>query len=184
MSLEHTLLGLLILHPRTGYDLYKRMAQATFLLESATLRRIYPTLKRMTEDGLVVYQVEPQEGRPDRKVYSVTDKGEAEFLVWLREPSAQDDDTWQRLFSRFFFYGMLDGETLLARLRDVLAARREKLQVLQSTDIAPPLGPCREIVDDERVTEVWNLMLDYGRMQVQTQIEWLQDVIERVEDEL
>jgi DNA-binding PadR family transcriptional regulator len=47
MALRHTLLGLLILHPRTGYDLYKRMEKATFLLETATLRRIYPTLKRM-----------------------------------------------------------------------------------------------------------------------------------------
>ena len=58
MSLKHTLLGLLILHPRTGYDLHKRMEGVTFLLESASLRRIYPTLKQMAEEELVTYQVE------------------------------------------------------------------------------------------------------------------------------
>ena len=108
MSLNHTLLGLLILHPRTGYDLYKRMERATFLLESASLRRIYPTLKKMTEQELVTFHVEPQDGKPDRKIYTVTDASEAEFLAWLREPPEQDDFRMEHLFAKFFFYGILD----------------------------------------------------------------------------
>jgi PadR family transcriptional regulator AphA len=154
MSLKHTLLGLLILHPRTGYDLYKRIEEATFLLESVTLRRIYPTLKRMAEDALVEYEVEPQEGKPDRKIYSVTDKGESAFLAWLREPPDQDGYTLHSLFSKVFFYGMLDKETLTARLRDVLATRQHKLDALKALEIAPPLGPYREIVDGGRTGTV------------------------------
>ena len=72
---------------------------------------------------------------------------------------------------------------LLARLHDTLVARQEMLQALQTIQIAPPLGPCREIVNGERVTATWNLMLDYGRAEVKTQIEWLQDVIEKMENE-
>jgi PadR family transcriptional regulator AphA len=131
----------------------------------------------------VVYEVEPQEGKPDRKIYSVTDKGEAKFMAWLREPAEQDTHTLQPLFSKFFFYGILDRETLLPQLRDALVARQETLRTLQIKEIAPPLGPCREIVDEERVTATWNLMLDYGRAEVKTQIRWLQDVIEKIENE-
>ncbi len=87
MALRHTLLGLLILQPRTGYALHKRLEEATFLLEAASLRRIYPTLKRLADEGLVVYEVEPQEGRPARKVYCVTEEGVTEFLQWLRAPA-------------------------------------------------------------------------------------------------
>ena len=180
MALKHTLLGLLILHPRSGYALYRRIEQATFLLESATLRRIYPTLKQMAEDGLVKYQVEPQEGKPDRKVYSVTDHGEAEFLAWLRQPPDGDPHSLYLSFSRVFFYGMLDKNTLSVRLQDLLATRRQRLQALQEAEIAPPLGPCRDIVDEERVTQVWNLMLEYGRRDIATQIEWLEETIQDI----
>jgi PadR family transcriptional regulator AphA len=159
------------------------MEKVTFLLESATLRRIYPTLKRMAEEGLVVYEVEPQEGKPDRKVYSVTDKGEAEFLAWLREPVEQDTHTLQALFSRFFFYGILDRETLLGHLHDALTVRQEALRALRDTEIDPPLGPCREIVDEDRVMAIWDLMLDYGRAEAKMQCQWLQDVIEKIEIE-
>lgn len=180
MPLKHTLLGLLILHPRSGYALYRRVEQVTFLLESASLRRIYPTLKQMAEDGLVEYRVEPQEGKPDSKIYSVTDRGEAEFLAWLRQPPEEDPHSLYLSFSRVFFYGMLDKGTLLVRLQDLLATRRQRLQALQDAAIDPPLGPCRDIVDEERVTAVWNLMLDYGRQDIATQIEWLEETIQDI----
>ena len=118
MALRHTLLGLLILHPRTGYDLHKRMEHATFLLESASLRRIYPTLKKLHEEKLVTFHVEPQEGKPDRKIYAVTDAGEAVFLEWLQKPPKPDQMKLDHLFARFFFYGMLDKATILAHLQD------------------------------------------------------------------
>jgi DNA-binding PadR family transcriptional regulator len=181
MALKHTLLGLLILHPRTGYDLYKRIEGVTFLLEPASLRRIYPTLKQMADDGHVEYVVEPQEGKPDRKVYSVTDDGEAEFLSWLDGPPERDDYTLNSFLGKFFFYGMLDDGRLLARVREALVGRRDELEALRTVEIAPPLGPCREIVDSERVTAVWNLMLDHWRSEVETQIRWLERVIDRVE---
>ncbi len=183
MALKHTLLGFLILHPRTGYDLYKRIEHAPFVLESTTLRRIYPTLKRLTEEGLVVFEVEPQESKPDRKVYSVTNKGEAEFLVWLREPLEQDRLDLPHFFSRFFFYGLLDKKTLLARLHDAVDARREILQELESFTFKPPLGPYGEFVDSDRVTAVWITMHGYGQALIKTQIDWFQDVIHKVENE-
>jgi hypothetical protein len=86
-------------------------------------------------------------------------------------------------FSKVFFYGILDRETLLVRMRDAVITRQEKLHALQTIRLAPPLGPCREIVDGERVTAAWNLMLDYGRAEVKTQIQWLQDAIEKIENE-
>jgi DNA-binding PadR family transcriptional regulator len=184
MALEHTLLGLLILMPRTGYDLHKRMERATFLLESASLRRIYPTLKRLAQDGLVEYRVEPQEGKPDRKIYSVTDEGEAVFIAWLREPPPADGPDLDRLFARFFFYGMLDRDTILSHLEPVLEQRRALLAGLRGFHLDPPGGPCRPIVDDDRVLLTWNEMLDYARADLATQIEWLEKTIEHLKIEL
>ena len=182
MALKHTLLGLLILYPRTGYDLYKRMEHARFLLESASLRRIYPTLKQLTEDSLVTFKVEPQEGKPDRKVYSVTDEGEAVFLDWLRT-SPEADCPFADHFSRSFFWGMLDKETLLARLSELLNTFQRRLDWLKGWEVDPPVGPCRPFVDSERVTDVWNQMMAYGRAETETQIRWLQETMQHIEQE-
>lgn len=183
MALKHTLLGLLILKPRTGYDLYKRVEKLTFMLESATLRRIYPTLKRLSEEGLVEYEVEPQQGKPDRKVYSVTDEGEVEFLAWLREPPAPDALNLDHLFTKFFFYGMLDRDTVLSHLRAVLQQRQDVLAEIEGFTFAPPAGPCRPIVDNDRVMATWATMLDYGRAEAETQVWWLERTIQRLEQE-
>lgn len=180
MSLTHTLLGLLILHPRTGYDLYKRMESATFLLESASLRRIYPTLKRMSEQKLVTCEIQPQDGKPDRKVYSVTDKGEAEFLTWLHEPP-EDSLKIGRLFARFFFYGMLDDECIITHLQAALERRQKMRLELNSFRFDPPAGPCRPIVDSDRVMMTWHGMLAYERANLDTQIGWLIKTIEKIE---
>ncbi len=183
MALKHTLLGLLILYPRTGYDLYKRMESARFLLETASLRRIYPTLKQLTKDNLVTFQVEPQEGKPDRKVYSVTDEGEAVFLDWLRTPPEADSPFPDHFFSRSFFWGMLDKETLLSQLSELLNTFQRRLDWLQGREVDPPVGPCRPFVDPERVTDVWNRMMDYGRAEAETQIRWLQETMQHIEQE-
>ena len=184
MALKHTLLGLLILYPRTGYDLYKRIERARFLLESASLRRIYPTLKQLTEDGLLTFEVEPQEGKPDRKVYSVTDEGEAAFLEWLR--TSPDDQNMQfpdQFLSRSFFWGMLDKETLLGQLSELHNAWQQRLEWLQGREVDPPVGPCRPFVNPERVTDVWNQMMAYGRAETETQIHWLQETMQHIEQE-
>ena len=183
MALKHTLLGLLILYPRTGYDLYKRIEKARFLLESASLRRIYPTLKQLTEDGLVTFQVEPQEGKPDRKVYSVTDEGQAVFLGWLRAPPKADCPFPEHFLSRSFFWGMLDKEALLAEISELLNTFQRRLDWLRGRQIDPPVGPCRPFVDSERVTDMWNQMMGYGRAETETQIRWLQETKQHIEQE-
>lgn len=181
MSLKHTLLGLLILEPQTGYDLYKRVEQLTFLLESATLRRIYPTLKHLAEGGLVEYEVEPQEGKPDRKIYSITDHGEAEFLLWLREPVEEDPSSINPLFAKLFFYGMLDPQIARERLEESLAFRREQHDKLRDLQVSGPREVYRDIVDPTRVGRMWQYMVDYVRRKADTQIQWLESTLDQID---
>ena len=69
MSLKHTLLGFLNYAPMTGYDLKKHIDNSTQFFWHAKLGQIYPTLKRLDEDGLTESEIMPQEGKPDKKFY-------------------------------------------------------------------------------------------------------------------
>jgi DNA-binding PadR family transcriptional regulator len=48
---------------------------------------IYPTLSSLSQDGLVDCEEVPQEGKPNRKVYQITDDGRKFLLKALQNPS-------------------------------------------------------------------------------------------------
>jgi DNA-binding PadR family transcriptional regulator len=59
--------------PAHGYELRKRVEETTgFVLHNNSL---YPALRRFEEAGAVTKTAEPQQGRPPRLVYTLTDVG-------------------------------------------------------------------------------------------------------------
>ncbi|HEX2280656.1 MAG TPA: helix-turn-helix transcriptional regulator [Thermomicrobiales bacterium] len=94
MAIEQTLLGLLAREPRHGYELTKEFMPETTLgdivhLESGML---YAHLKKLQKEGWVTSQLEAQESRPPRRVFSITDAGRAELQRWLGEPVSKTRD--------------------------------------------------------------------------------------------
>jgi DNA-binding PadR family transcriptional regulator len=88
MELEYALLGLIRLHPGvTGYDLNRMTRESTGHFLSASLSHIYPTLKKLYDQGLVTYSNVPLKNRPNKKVYLITEAGKAKLQNWLEEPS-------------------------------------------------------------------------------------------------
>src|SRR5579863_5298663 len=60
--------------PAHGYELRKRVEQTTgVLLHNNSL---YPALRRFEEAGAVTKTAEPQDGRPARLVYALTEVGQ------------------------------------------------------------------------------------------------------------
>ena len=91
MSLKHALLGLLSYKPMTGYELKQFFDSTVHHFWNAELSQIYPTLKTLEEQGWVEKHVTPGEGRPDRKIYELTEGGRGEFVRWVREPAPPAD---------------------------------------------------------------------------------------------
>lgn len=83
MNIRCAILGLLSWKPSTGYDLKKIFEESSILYWSGNNNQIYRTLIQLHNDGLVDSQVQHQESSPSRKVYSITDKGQAELRQWI-----------------------------------------------------------------------------------------------------
>lgn len=84
-TVAYGLLGLLSRAPQSGYDLMLRLK--TFWPVSHS--QIYPTLARLEEAGLISCTIHPQSGKPDRKVYSLTQAGVLAVEEWMAAPTAQ-----------------------------------------------------------------------------------------------
>jgi len=83
MSIEYAILGLLSLRPLTGYDIKKMFEGSTVLYWSGNNNQIYTTLIKLHEKELISREIEIQEDRPPRKIYSITARGTAELKSWL-----------------------------------------------------------------------------------------------------
>src|SRR5262245_4019178 len=75
LSIKHASLGLPADGPLDGYGL--KAAYEAELVPGAALNigQVYPALDKLQADGLVTVDVVPQEDRPDRKVYTLTEAG-------------------------------------------------------------------------------------------------------------
>ncbi|HEY3015021.1 MAG TPA: PadR family transcriptional regulator [Nocardioides sp.] len=90
MALEHAILVSLSERAASGLELTRRFDKSIGFFWSATHQQIYRVLGRMENDGWVRSTVVPQQGRPDKKVYDVTDAGRAELERWLAGPTGTD----------------------------------------------------------------------------------------------
>jgi len=86
MSLKYVLLGLLTRQPHYGYELKHEAEQ--LLGHGADLNpgQLYPMLRKLAEQGLIVGERIEQEDRPDKRVFTLSEAGAGELDTWLDEP--------------------------------------------------------------------------------------------------
>nr|WP_321444882.1 PadR family transcriptional regulator [uncultured Cohaesibacter sp.] len=91
MNVRSICLAILFCGDKTGYDIRKASTEGSFsFFVEASYGSIYPALNRLEAEGLVTCQHEAQDGKPARKVYSITDAGRASLLVELMQPHKPD----------------------------------------------------------------------------------------------
>jgi DNA-binding PadR family transcriptional regulator len=86
MSLRHAVLGVLDFREMHGYELTRVLQDGIGLIWPIHHSSLYPNLHRLEAERLITHRVEREGSRPQRKVYSITADGRAEFRRWLQEP--------------------------------------------------------------------------------------------------
>jgi PadR family transcriptional regulator, regulatory protein PadR len=78
-----------------GYELMEKMA--TFGLNAMNPGTFYRTLRQMEKDGMVSSCWDTSEGGPARRMYSITEAGEAYLKYW-----ADSLNQYQKMMDTFF----------------------------------------------------------------------------------
>ena len=88
MPLQHAVLALLADRPAHGYELKASFEQAVGdQWGGLNIGHLYQILDRLSRDGLIESQRQPQQVKPDRLVHRLTTAGRAELGRWLAEPA-------------------------------------------------------------------------------------------------
>jgi DNA-binding PadR family transcriptional regulator len=177
MSLEFAILGFLNYHSYTGYDLKKIFDTSIRHFWPADQSQIYRTLSRLTEQGSAEMEKIPQEDRPDRKVYHITDAGRAELLKWLAGPPPMGEPRSAPLI-QVFFSGQLSDEEILTKFEGFAAIMRAILS--QYDQVPAQIGPYQEEITSPREHFFWLLTLDNGIRSMRANLEWAENIITQI----
>jgi PadR family transcriptional regulator, regulatory protein AphA len=179
MSLDYAILGFLNYHPYTGYDLKKIFDTSIRHFWPADQSQIYRTLSKLTESGWVEMEKVPQDDRPDRKVYTITEAGRAALREWVAGPPPLDLPRSAPLI-QVFFSGQLTNAEVLDKFEGYAAIMRA---ILDQYDQVPfQLGPFQQEITSPREHFFWMLTLENGLASMRANLAWAESVVERLKN--
>ena len=131
MDAQTIILGFLMHAAKTGYELKKAFSLSFAFFSGLSYGSIYPALKKMEEQGLITMRLEIQDGAPNRKVYTITDRGREVFLRALVSPPALERYRSDFL-NRLFFFAYLPPEQRISIASFYLRSLKEVQKLLDS----------------------------------------------------
>jgi DNA-binding PadR family transcriptional regulator len=158
---RHAVLALLADRPAHGYEI-KRGLEERFGSVVAPLNagQVYTTLQRLQRDELVADDAVAQSGRPDKRVYRLTDAGRQALGEWLGVPSAptrlRDDFFMKLVFAQSL--GLADPAALIARQREAY---------LRS------LGELERVLADGGADGTTALVVEGAALHLEADLKWL-----------
>lgn len=117
-TLGYAILSLLARTPLSGYDIAREMQRPkSFFFGHAQLSQIYPELARLEESELVTSTIIEQQGKPDKKVYTISLPGLQELQRWVVSPTVILEVRSEFLIKAHSLW-LVDAEKALAQFRE------------------------------------------------------------------
>ncbi|MCA9925501.1 MAG: PadR family transcriptional regulator [Anaerolineales bacterium] len=180
MSLKHAILGFLSFAPEplSGYDLKKAFDNSVRHFWPANQSQIYRTLAALAKENFVEIDLVEREDRLDMKLYHITENGRSELHRWLSTPLPARDFR-EPLLIQMFFGGHLTDSELINVLQHEMGAIEERLAIY--ADIYADSTDRLSHAKDPRAMFSSLLTLEFGIMSDKAALDWLHDVVERLQ---
>jgi PadR family transcriptional regulator, regulatory protein AphA len=175
VSIKHVMLGFLSQTPMTGYDLKKKFASSGVFHWSGNNNQIYKTLVALHEEKLVTLELQYQESKPPRKIYTITEKGRATLHEWLQSvpelPQIQHallmQLTWADQLEKDQVVALLDNYH--EELQAYITVLREQARRAQSGEMSAVFSFA------DRVAQHW---IDFYELE----LEWVQTLRQEIDE--
>lgn len=168
MALLEAILGLLYEKPKTGYEIKKFYRDTIRHFWNVSDGQLYPTLKKMTDEGLVTKKEIPDSEGLKKYLYTITPKGKEKFINWLKKPVDKFEEMKEPFLIKLFFFDRLSDEDKLYHLKVQYDVHHEVLN--EFLEVKKMYG--------ETLSEYQKIIVDLGILYVQVRIFILLRLIE------
>ncbi len=165
VSFRYFVLGLLAQQPLSGYDIKRLLKGLEWLIGSPSFGSLYPALHALREAGLVTVTTVTREGKPPRKIYTITATGQAALQTWAEVPATA------KTLKDFVMQLILASSFSPERMRTLLQQRQAHI-----AEQYIALQRMRE--NGEFAGIEGQLALDYALALAASELQWLEQTIE------
>lgn len=174
MSLKHGLLGLINHSNSIGYDIDKIFKSSLCFFWKAQTSQIYREINNLVNDGLIKEKLVIQEGKPNKKILSITDKGKEELIRWLLDNNSVKKETELRssiMMKLFFHYNVSIDDTIefLNSLKDAFLLVQKSLVESQAVI---------DVGKNMKTKVYYQLCQNYGAHYAKSNLEWIDESLE------
>ncbi len=172
----YALLGLLTIGCHSGYAIKQMIDQSLNHFWKISYGQIYPTLKKLVQDGWATVQESAEEGAPAKKEYFITAKGKTALREWLQRPVGDIPVEKNDILLKVFFSRHQQRSDTITHLETYKQKLQERYQTYEAIEqmIAS--------MDNEADAPYWLFTLDYGKRMTAAAVDWCSDTIQKIND--
>lgn len=175
MSLRYGLLGLLNHWEASGYDIKQEFDGYVSVFWHSNLSQIYPELQKLEGAGLITSRLVEQTGKPDKKLYTITNLGRQSLIKWLNTPQKLPKQK-DAFLMKSFFMGAITADEAIFQLQTFVQQQRQHIENMYAF-LQESLKSFRE----KKVVNRRNLMgaavYSHSIKQEQLYLNWCEDTI-------
>lgn len=176
-ELKYAILGLVNRDALSGYDITKAFSDSLSKFWEAKHSQIYPELRRLMDEGLVEYTVAIHGEKLEKKLYTITEKGQTELTQWLTTPEPLEPVPKDAFRLKIYFGENLEQEQMAAVLKSQLMEYQARLAILETSFATFAESP------PEKFTPEFSeyLLIKGGIFRDNAYINWLRECAELLE---
>jgi DNA-binding PadR family transcriptional regulator len=162
MSLKYVVLGLLMHQSQHGYELKPEIEKLMGSGAELNPGQLYPLLRKLSEQDLIIGEHVEQEDRPDKRIFSITEKGKLDLDNWFEEAIA-NSGARTPLFYRIIVLKLVYPDKLIPFMHQ----HRQKLIVM--------IGQLVTDRDQYGATDDWvtRALREAAILQTEAELKWL-----------
>ncbi len=128
MYIDILILAHLAMKPYHGYELKRDVESVGGTLNN---NQLYPKLRQFEDMGAITREVQRQQGRPDRHIYRITDRGEEILQTMLQDFPPELAGNSEEFLTRVGFFHLIEPDARRIILTRRQAAVQEDLRQMQ-----------------------------------------------------
>ncbi len=163
----YVILGIISFGNFSGYDIRKKIEKEIGYFYKVSNGQIYPILKKLVLQKNATFVAEKSDGKPDRKVYSITDKGREVLKEWMNEDVVNNE-----LLLKLYFGS---NEPISRNIKIVEDFKKSKAIHLKTYDDIAEHFNLSTINSIHDYYSYFTLL--YGQMITKAYIDWCDEVI-------
>lgn len=166
--LKHGILGLLNYKEMTGYEVMEIFRDSLNYFWKAQTSQIYRELQTIEKNGWASCYVEEQLGKPDKKIFCITEAGRKELKEWLSNGQLRHENSSMLL--KVFFMGEVKAEVAVEFFQELSATCDNSIDSLNQ--VPGIIEAYKDVLADDKKAMYWKMTAEYGRLISEATKEW------------